>query len=226
MRVLVVEDEQAMVEALTWGLEAEGYVVDVATNGEDGLWKAVETSPAVIILDVMLPVLDGYQVCRRLRAQGVWTPVLMLTAMDDDLDMAEGLDTGADDYLAKPFAYPVLLARLRALTRRGLGVRPAVLTAAGLTLDPAARTASRDGVPLDLTSREVSVLQHLMLHKGQVVSKTELLEHCWDPAYEGGPAVVEVLIHRLRRKIDPPEGRPAIQTMRGEGYRLGDGHEI
>jgi DNA-binding response OmpR family regulator len=226
MRVLVVEDEQAMVEALTWGLEAEGYVVDVATNGEDGLWKAVETSPAVIILDVMLPGLDGYQVCRRLRAQGVWTPVLMLTAMDDELDVAEGLDTGADDYLAKPFAYPVLLARLRALTRRGLGVRPAVLTAAGLTLDPAARTASRDGVALELTSREVSVLEQLMLHKGQVVSKTELLEHCWDPAYEGGPAVVEVLIHRLRRKIDPPDGRPAIQTVRGEGYRIGDADEI
>src|SRR4030088_2923156 len=143
MKVLVVEDEVAMAESLKWGLEAEGYVVDVADNGEDGLWKARETGHDVIILDVMLPGLDGYQVCARLREQGLWTPILMLTAMDDDLDQAEGLDVGADDYLAKPFAYPVLLARLRALTRRELGVRPAVLTAAGLTLDRAARTTSR-----------------------------------------------------------------------------------
>src|SRR5882757_9542663 len=136
MRVLVVEDERAMAESLTWGLEAEGYVVDVATNGTDGLWKAQETAHDVIVLDVMLPGLDGYQVCRRLREQAVWTPILMLTAMDDDLDHAEGLDSGADGYLAKPFSYPVLLATLRALTRRGLPERPAVLTSAGLTVDP------------------------------------------------------------------------------------------
>jgi DNA-binding response OmpR family regulator len=144
--------------------------------------------------------------------------------MDDDLDVAEGLDIGADDYLPKPFAYPVLLARLRALTRRDLGVRPTVLTAAGLTLDRAARITSRDGAELDLTSRELSVLEHLMLRQGHVVSKSELLEHCWDPAYDGGPAVVEVLIHRLRRKIDPPNGRPSIHTLRGEGYRIGGDH--
>jgi len=181
MRVLVVEDEQAMAESLAWGLEAEGYIVDVADNGTDGLWKAQETAPDVIILDVMLPGLDGYQVCRRLREQGLWTPILMLTAMDEDLDHAEGLDSGADDYLAKPFAYPVLLAHLRALTRRSLGQRPAVLTAAGLTLDPASRTVTRAGAVLDLTSREVAVLEHLMRRAGHVVSKTELREHCWGP---------------------------------------------
>ncbi|MEN3304213.1 MAG: hypothetical protein V7603_415 [Micromonosporaceae bacterium] len=223
MRVLVVEDEQAMAESLTWGLEAEGYVVDVADNGQDGLWKAVEAVHDVIILDVMLPLLDGYQVCRRLRERGVWTPILMLTAMDEDLDHAEGLDSGADDYLAKPFSYPVLLAHLRALTRRGLGARPSVLTAAGLTLDPASRAvATADGRVLDLSSRDVAVLEHLMRRKGQVVSKTELLDHCWDTNFDGGPAVVEVHVHRLRRKIDPTVGTPVIQTVRGEGYLIPD----
>jgi two-component system OmpR family response regulator len=220
MRILVVEDELAMAESLTWGLEAEGYVVDVAHNGEDGLWKARETGHDVIILDVMLPGLDGYQVCARLREQGLWTPILMLTAMDDDLDQAEGLDVGADDYLAKPFAYPVLLARLRALTRRGFGERPAVLTAGGLTLDPARRAVTRDGAELELTSREVSVLEYLMRRVGRVVSKSELLEHCWDPAFDGDPGVVEVHIHRLRRKIDPPTGQATIHTVRGAGYLI------
>jgi DNA-binding response OmpR family regulator len=222
MRVLVVEDERAMAESLTWGLETEGYAVDVAGNGEEGLWKAGETPYDVIILDVMLPGLDGYQVCRQLRKQGQWTPILMLTAMDEDLDQAEGLDSGADDYLAKPFSYPVLLARLRALTRRPLGVRPAVLTTAGLVLDPASRIVTRDARMLDLTSREVTVLEYLMRRKGQVVSKTELLEHCWDTAYDGDPAAVEVHVHRLRRKIDPPGGAPAIVTVRGEGYMIPD----
>jgi two-component system, OmpR family, response regulator len=220
MRVLVVEDEQAMAESLAWGLEAEGYVVDVADNGTDGLWKAQESPHDVIILDVMLPGLDGYQLCQRLRDQGLWTPILMLTAMDEDLDHAEGLDSGADDYLAKPFAYPVLLAHLRALTRRNLGRRPAVLTAAGLTLDPASRTVTRGGAVLDLTSREVAVLEHLLRRAGHVVSKTELLDHCWDTAYDGDPAVVEVLVHRLRRKIDPAAGLPVIRTVRGEGYLI------
>ena len=211
-----------MAEALTWGLQAEGYVVDVADNGEDGLWQASEGGHDVIILDVMLPRLDGYQVCRRLREQGLWTPILMLTAMDEDLDHAEGLDSGADDYLAKPFSYPVLLAHLRALTRRSLGERPALLTAGGLTLDPASRTVTRDGAVLELTSREVAVLEHLMRRKGHVVSKTELLDHCWDPAFDGGPAVVEVHVHRLRRKLDPPGGMPVILTLRGEGYLIQD----
>jgi DNA-binding response OmpR family regulator len=222
MRVLVVEDEQAMAESLTWGLEAEGYAVDVADNGTDGLWKARETPYDVIILDVMLPGLDGYQVCRQLREHGLWTPILMLTAMDEDLDHAEGLDSGADDYLPKPFSYPVLLAHLRALTRRGFGERPAVLSAAGLTLDPASRAVARDGVALDLTSRELAILEYLMRRKGQVVSKTELLDHCWDTAFDGGPAVVEVQIHRLRRKVDPAAGPPVILTLRGEGYLIQD----
>ncbi len=220
MRVLVVEDDQAMASSLTWGLEAEGYVVDVAANGEEGVWKAREWDHDVIVLDVMLPGLDGYQVCQRLREQGVWTPILMLTAMDEDLDHAEGLDSGADDYLTKPFSYPVLLAHLRSLTRRGLQERPAVLSAAGLTLDPASRTVLRDGAAVDLTTREVAVLEYLLRHQGRAVSKTELLSHCWDTAYDGGPAVVEVLIHRLRRKIEPPSGAPAIATLRGEGYLI------
>jgi two-component system OmpR family response regulator len=220
MRVLVVEDDQAMASSLTWGLEAEGYVVDVAGNGEDGLWKARESAHDVIVLDVMLPGLDGYQVCQRLREQGVWTPILMLTAMDDDLDHAEGLDRGADDYLTKPFSYPILLAHLRSLTRRGLPERPAVLSAVGLMLDPASRTVMRGGAPVELTNREVAVLEYLMRRQGRVVSKSELLDHCWDAAYDGGPAVVEVLIHRLRRKVDPVSGPPTIVTVRGEGYLI------
>jgi DNA-binding response OmpR family regulator len=222
VRILVVEDDPAMVASLTWGLQAEGYTVDVATNGEDGLWKAQETAHDVIVLDVMLPSIDGYQVCRRLRDEGIWTPILMLTAMDEDLDHAEGLDSGADGYLAKPFSYPVLLANLRALTRRGLPERPAILAAAGLSLDPASRTVTRDGVPVELTSREVTVLEYLMRRRGHVVSKTELLEHCWDNAYDGGLAAVEVHIHRLRRKIEPPAGHAVIQTVRGEGYLIPD----
>lgn len=220
MRVLVVEDEQAMAESLQWGLQAEGYVVDVADNGIDGLWKARENTYEVIVLDVMLPGLDGYQVCRQLREQQIWTPILMLTAMDEDLDHAEGLDNGADDYLAKPFSYPVLLAHLRALTRRGLGERPTVLEVAGLTLDPASRTVTRDGLPLELTSREVNVLEHLMRRTGHVVSKIELLDHCWDDAFDGGPAVVEVQVHRLRRKLNRSEGVSVIRTVRGEGYLI------
>ena len=222
MRVLVVEDDPDMAASLAWGLEADGYVVDLAADGVDGLWKARETMPDVIVLDVMLPGIDGYQVCRKLREEGRWTPILMLTAMDEDLDHAEGLDSGADDYLPKPFSYPVLLAHLRALTRRGLGARPAVLTVGGLALDPAGRSVSRDGVPLDLTSREVGVLEHLMRRKGQVVSKSDLLEHCWDPAFDGAPSVVEVQVHRLRRKLETAEGPPVIHTVRGQGYLIKD----
>lgn len=222
MRVLVVEDEPDTAAALAWGLAAEGYVVDVADNGIDGLWKATEHGYDVIVLDVMLPGLDGYQVARRLREAGRWTPVLMLTAMDDDLDHAEGLDSGADDYLPKPFSYPVLLAHLRSLTRRTLGARPAILSGGGLAFDPAAHAAVQDGVPLDLTIREAAVLEYLLRHKGHVVSKTELLEHCWDVNFDGGPAVVEVLMHRLRRKIGRPGRAPAIETVRGEGYIIRD----
>ena len=220
MRVLIVEDEPDTAQSLHWGLTAEGYVADVARDGVEGLWKATEHAYDVIVLDVMLPGLDGYQVCRRLREQDRWTPVLMLTAMDDDLDHAEGLDSGADDYLAKPFSYPVLLAHLRSLTRRALAPRPAVLTAAGLVLDPAGRAVTRDGTPVELTSREVAVLEYLLRRKGQVVSKGDLLGHCWDEHFNGDPAVVEVLVHRLRRKVEVP-GQPAlIETRRGEGYLI------
>jgi len=222
MRLLLVEDEPDVAETLSWGLGAEGYVVDTADNGVDALWKATENAYEVIVLDVMLPGLDGYQVCRRLRERGQWTPILLLTAMDDDLDHAEGLDSGADDYLAKPFSYPVLLAHLRSLTRRTLGARPAVLRAGGLALDPASRTVARDGTPLDLTSREVAVLEHLLRRKGHAVAKSELLEHCWDVNFDGGPAVVEVLVHRLRRKIDAAGRPPLIETLRGEGYIIRD----
>jgi two-component system OmpR family response regulator len=208
MRVLVVEDEPDVAQALAWGLNAEGYTVDVADNGVDGLWKATQHPHDVIILDVMLPGMDGYQVCRGLRERGIWTPILMLTALDDDLDHAEGLDSGADDYLPKPFSYPILLAHLRSLTRRVLGARPSVLTAAGLALDPSARTVTRNGVLLELTTREVAVL-----------------EHCWDINYDGDPAVVQVLMHRLRRKIEAPDegGGPVIETVRGQGYVIRQG---
>ncbi len=222
MRLLLVEDEPDVAETLSWGLATEGYVVDTADNGVDGLWKATENAYDVIVLDVMLPGLDGYQVCRRLRERSRWAPILLLTAMDDDLDHAEGLDSGADDYLAKPFSYPVLLAHLRSLTRRTLGARPAVLTAGGLALDPASRTAARDGVPLDLTTREIAVLEHLLRRKGHAVSKSELLDHCWDVNFDGGAAAVEVLVHRLRRKIEFPGNPALIETLRGEGYIIRD----
>lgn len=220
MRVLVVEDEPDMAASLAWGLGEEGYVVDVASDGVEGLWKAQESSPDVIVLDVMLPGMDGYQLCRRLREAGRWTPILMLTAMDEDLDHAEGLDAGADDYLAKPFSYPVLLAHLRALTRRELGARPTVLKAAGLALDPAARAVRLHGRDLEVSAREVAVLEHLLRRRGRVVSKAELLAHCWDAAYDGGPSVVEVTVHRLRRKIEAGGGPALIETVRGEGYLI------
>jgi two-component system OmpR family response regulator len=222
VRVLVVEDEPDLAQALIWGLRAEGYLVDVADNGDEGLWKAAQYPQDVIILDVMLPGMDGYQVCRALRERGIWTPILMLTALDEDLDHAEGLDSGADDYLPKPFSYPVLLAHLRSLTRRNFGARPAVLTAAGLALDPAAHTVTRHGVALELAAREVAVLEYLMRAAGRVVSKAELLEHCWDVNYDGDPAVVQVLVHRLRRKIEVADrgGGPVIETVRGHGYLI------
>jgi DNA-binding response OmpR family regulator len=220
VRILLIEDDVALAESLTWGLQAEGYVVQVAHDGIEGLRHATEHPVDVVILDVMLPGLDGYQVCAKLRESGNWTPVLMLTALDDDLDQAEGLDLGADDYLSKPFAYPVLLARLRALLRRGAIARPAVLEADGLRLDPATRVVTRDGNPIALTSGEITVLEYLMRAEGRTVSKIELLEHCWDTAYDGDPAVAEVRIHHLRRKIDTPYGTHTIQTVRGAGYRI------
>jgi two-component system OmpR family response regulator len=216
MRILVIEDDEALGASLIWGLRAEGYTVRLVANGTDGLWEATEHDFDLIILDVMLPGLDGYQVCARLRAAGTWTPVLMLTAMDADLDQAEGLDLGADDYLTKPFAYPVLLARLRALLRRGATARPALLRAGQLTLDPATRQVRSGEATVALTTGEVTVLEYLLRAAGRAVSKTELLEHCWDATPDSDPALVEVRIHHLRRKI----GARTIETVRGTGYRI------
>jgi DNA-binding response OmpR family regulator len=220
MRILIIEDDVSLGASLTWGLGAEGYTVELVADGAEGLWQATEREFDLIILDIMLPSLDGYQVCAKLREAENWTPVLMLTAMDDDLDQAEGLDLGADDYLTKPFAYPVLLARIRSLLRRTTPPRPAVLRAADLSLDPATRAVLRGETPIVLTAGEVSVLEYLMRADGRAVSKTELLEHCWDAASQADPAVVEVRIHHLRRKIDAPFGARSIETVRGSGYRI------
>jgi DNA-binding response OmpR family regulator len=220
MRILIIEDDVSLGASLTWGLGAEGYAVELVADGAEGLWRATEHEFDLIILDIMLPGMDGYQVCAKLREAENWTPVLMLTAMDDDLDQAEGLDLGADDYLTKPFAYPVLLARIRSLLRRTTPPRPAVLRAGDLSLDPATRAVRRGETAIALTAGEVSVLEYLLRADGRAVSKTELLEHCWDAASQADPAVVEVRIHHLRRKIDAPFGAHSVETVRGSGYRI------
>ena len=220
MRVLVVEDEQRLAEAVRRGLSNDGFSVDVVRSGTDGLWAASESAYDVIVLDIMLPGLNGYKVVEQLRERGVWTPVLMLTAKDGEYDQADAFDLGADDYLTKPFSFVVLVARLRALIRRGAPERPAVLTAGDLTLDPARRRVERAGTEVALTPREFGLLEYLMHHRGDVVSKTEILEGVWDPAYDGDPNVVEVYVRYLRLKIDAPFARQAIQTVRGMGYRL------
>ncbi|GAA1911060.1 response regulator transcription factor [Nocardioides lentus] len=220
MRVLVVDDEVRLARALKVGLEAEGFAVDVAHDGTDGLWYARENDYDAILLDLMLPGINGYRVCATLRAEENWTPVLMLTAKDGEWDQVEGLDTGADDYLTKPFSFPVLLARLRAVARRGARARPTVLTAGDLRLDPAARQAWRGDVALELTTRELSLLAHLMRHVDDVVSKRQILDSVWDDDFLGEANIVEVYVRHLRNKIDRPFGREAIQTVRGAGYRL------
>ncbi len=219
MRVLVVDDEIAMTRSLRRGLEAEGFAVDVAHDGEEGLWLARENDYDAILLDLMLPKINGYKVCRTLREEDDWTPIVMLTAKTGELDEAEGLDTGADDFVAKPFSFVVLIARLKAAMRRRNG-GSIVLEAGDLRLDSTDGRAWRGDTPLDLTSREMAVLEHLMRHVGEVVSKTEILEHVWDFAYDGGPNIVEVYVSALRRKIDSPFDRRAIETIRGAGYRL------
>ena len=220
MRVLVVDDEERFAAAVRLGLEAEGIAVDVAHSGTDGLWRARENSYDAIVLDIMMPGMSGYRVCQTLRDEGDWTPVLMLTAKDGEWDEVEALDTGADDYLTKPFSSAVLLARLRALVRRGARERPVVLEAGDLTVDPASRTVRRGGDTIDLTSREFAVLDFLLRRKGEVVSKSEVLANVWDDDFEGDPNIVEVYVRRLRRKIDEPFGRHSIDTVRGTGYRL------
>lgn len=220
MRVLVVEDEKRLAAGLKKGLEAEGFATDVALNGTDGLWMAREHPYDAIVLDIMLPGINGYRLCATLREEGIWTPILMLTAKDGELDEAEALDTGADDYLTKPFSYVVLVARLRALIRRGGRERPAVLKAGDLRLDPAARRAFRGEIEVKLTSREMALLEFLLRRKGDVLSKREILEHVWDYDFEGDPNIVEVYVGHLRSKLDRPFGRGSIETLRGAGYRL------
>jgi two-component system OmpR family response regulator len=220
MRVLVVEDETKMAGLLKRGLEEEGYAVDVAADGGEAIWLATENQYDAVVLDVMLPDLDGFDVCRRLREAGRWSPVLMLTARDGVGDRVRGLDVGADDYLTKPFAFAELLARIRALVRRGTPSRPAVLRAGDLTLDPATHRVARGDVAIDLTAKEFALLEYLMRHPGEVLSRTRLIEHLWDFAYEGGSNVVDVYVRYLREKVDRPFGRDTIETVRGAGYRL------
>jgi len=221
MRVLVVEDEPRLAEGLRAGLAADGFAVDVAPTGTDGLWLAREQPFDVIVLDVMLPGVNGYVLCHTLRQEGVWTPILMLTAKDGEWDEVEGLDAGADDYLTKPFSYAVLLARLRALLRRGARERPVVLSAGDLRLDPASRRVWRGETEIFLTSREMSVLEFLLRHSGEALSKSEILSHVWNfDLVDGDPNLVEVYVRRVRDKVDRPFGRSAIETLRGSGYRL------
>ena len=220
MRVLVVEDEKRLAAGLKKGLEAEGFATDVALDGTDGLWMAREHPYDAIVLDIMLPGINGYKVCSTLRAEGIWTPILMLTAKEGELDEAEALDTGADDYLTKPFSYVVIVARLRALIRRGARERPAVLVAGDLRFDPGARRVFRGEVEVTLTFRETAVLEFLLRRKGEVVSKREILDHVWDYDFEGDPNIVEVYVRHLRIKLDRPFGRASIETLRGAGYRL------
>jgi DNA-binding response OmpR family regulator len=220
----VVEDEVRLAQALQRGLRAEGFAVDVAADGAEGLHLAREEPYDAVILDVMLPKVSGYQVCRTLRAERNWVPVLMLSAKDGEYDQADGLDVGADDYLTKPFSYVVLVARLRALLRRSARPRPTVLSAGDLSLDPARHVASRGGTEITLTPREFALLELFLRRPDEVLPKAEILTHVWDAHYEGDPNVVEVYVGYLRRKIDAPFGRHALQTVRGAGYRLaGDG---
>lgn len=220
VRILVVEDDKRVASALRRGLEAEGFAVDVALDGIDGKHLATEVDYDAIVLDIMLPGLNGFQLCGQLREAGDWTPILMLTAKDGDLDEAEALDTGADDFLSKPFSFVVLIARLRALLRRGARNTVAPVEAGDLHLDPAAHRCTRSGTEVALTAREFSVLEFLVRRRGEVLNKAEILANVWDFDFDGDPNIVEVYIRRLRTKIDEPFGRHGIETIRGAGYRL------
>jgi len=217
MRILVVEDEKRVAAAVRRGLEAEGFAVDVALTGTDGEWLSKENKYDVIVLDIMLPGINGYRLCANLRERGDWTPVLMLTAKDGELDEAEALDTGADDYLTKPFAFVVLVARIRALLRRSMTTQQMVYEAGDLYVNPTAHECRRGDVEVALTAREFSVLEFLIRRKGEVVSKLEILENVWDFAFDGDPNIVEVYIRHLRVKIDEPFDKASIQTIRGAG---------
>jgi two-component system OmpR family response regulator len=220
MRVLIVEDQAKMAALIRRGLAREGMAVDVVGKGEDALWRADATEYDAIVLDVMLPGIDGFEVCKRLRAADVWSPILMLTARDAVRDRVAGLDSGADDYLVKPFSYAELLARLRALSRRGRPERPAELRVGNLRLDPATRRAWRGEVEIQLSPKEFAVLEIFMARPGDVVSRFELLEHAWDYDYENRSNVVDAYVRFLRLKVDRPFGVESIETVRGAGYRL------
>jgi two-component system OmpR family response regulator len=220
MRVLIIEDEVRMARLLKRALEEEGHAVDVAGDGPDGLWMATENPYAAIVLDVMLPGFDGFELCRRLRAAGVWVPVLMLTARDEVGDRVRGLDAGADDYLVKPFSLLELAARLRALARRDDRRRPAVLAEGDLKLDPASKRAWRGSAELQLSPKEFFLLEFFLRHPGSVLTRTQIIEAVWDFAYDGTSNVVDQYVNYLRRKVDVPFGRHDIETVRGMGYRL------
>jgi DNA-binding response OmpR family regulator len=220
VRVLVVEDERRLAAAVRRGLTAEGFTVDVSHDGVDGLHQAREGGYDAVVLDIMLPGLSGYKVCERLRAEGNWVPVLILSAKDGEYDQADGLDLGADDYLTKPFSYVVLAARLRALLRRGARPRPAVLTVGDLSLDPASHVVRRGASEISMTAREFALLEYLMRRPGEVVTKAELAAHVWDSEALTDLNVVEVYAGYVRRKIDTPFGRHSLETVRGAGYRL------
>jgi DNA-binding response OmpR family regulator len=217
VRLLLVDDEPRLTAALARGLVADGFTVDVAADGAAALELAESVEYDALLLDLMMPVLSGYEVLRRLRHGGDWTPVLVLSAKDGEYDLADALDLGADDYLVKPYSYVVLLARLRVLVRRGRAPRPALLAAGAVVLDPASRTVTKAGKPVELTPREFGVLEYLMRRDGAAVSKSELLEHVFDVGADGGPNLVEVYVSYLRRKL----GREAVVTVRGGGYRIG-----
>ncbi|MGZ8649551.1 MAG: response regulator transcription factor [Solirubrobacteraceae bacterium] len=221
MRLLIAEDDEKLSSALARGLRADGYAVDVAATGDDALLQARVYDYDAVILDLMLPGVDGLSVCGTLRDEGRWAPVLMLTARDGVGDRVRGLDSGADDYLVKPFDYGELVARLRALLRRGAPERPAVLTVADLEVDPATRVVTRAGRRIGLSAREFGVLEFLVRRAGQVVTRAELLDHVWDQNYQGSTNVVDVYVGYLRRKLDAPFGQPLIHTVRGAGYVLG-----
>ena len=220
MRVLIVEDEVKLAKLLRRGLVEEAHAADVAGSGEDAVWMAAATEYDAIVLDLMLPGMDGLELCRRLRADGVWTPILMLTARDGVEDRIGGLDAGADDYLTKPFSFAELLARLRALVRRGPGERPVVLAAGDLHLDPATRRVWRGDAEIELSAKEFALLETFMRRPGRVLSRYELLEQAWDYEYEHRSNVIDVYVRYLREKIDRPYGRRSIETVRGAGYRL------
>jgi two-component system OmpR family response regulator len=220
MRVLLVEDEEALAHTVKEGLVGEGFVVDIVPDGVSAVWAAAEFSYDVVVLDIMLPKLNGYDVLKQLRERRIWTPVLMLTAKDGEYDQTDAFDLGADDYLTKPFSFMILVARLRALVRRGAPERPVLISVGSLTLDPARHHVERRGVVIRLTAKEYGLLLFLMRRAGDVVSKSEILDNVWDAAYEGGDNVVEVYVSYLRRKIDEPFGLQTLRTVRGLGYRL------